>query len=153
VYSGQEQQLAVLCSDSPNPRDASAYPSLARLAYARSGAFGPDDTWQAEQCAHWPAAAAQDRYTGPWNRRTASTILLIGNTGDPVTSYQDSVALSRELARARLLTVDGYGHTEQSNPSTCALDDEVRYLLTGALPPAGTVCPQDGTPFGSPSGA
>jgi pimeloyl-ACP methyl ester carboxylesterase len=152
-YSGQEQQLAVLCADSPNPRDASAYPSLARLAYARSGAFGPDDTWQAEQCAHWPAAAAQDRYTGPWNRRTASTILLIGNTGDPVTSYQDSVALSRELARARLLTVDGYGHTEQSNPSTCALDDEVRYLLTGALPPAGTVCPQDGTPFGSPSGA
>jgi pimeloyl-ACP methyl ester carboxylesterase len=152
-YSGQEQQLAVVCSDGPNPRDPRAYPGLARRAYARSGAFGPEFTWQSEQCAQWPAAAGQDRYTGPWNRRTAGTILLIGNTGDPVTSYQDSVALSRELARARLLTVDGYGHTEQANPSTCAVDDEVRYLLTGALPPAGTICSQDAPPFPAPSGA
>ena len=86
----------------------------------------------------------------PPHRRT---ILLIGNTGDPTTPYQGSVALARELARARLLTVDGYGHTEQANPSTCALDDEVRYLLTGALPPAGTICPQDAAPFPAPSGA
>jgi pimeloyl-ACP methyl ester carboxylesterase len=152
-YSGQEQQLAVVCSDGPNPRDPGAYPGLARRAYARSGGFGTEFTWQSEQCAQWPAAAGQDRYTGPWNRRTAATILLIGNTGDPTTPYQGSVALSRELARARLLTVDGYGHTEQANPSTCALDDEVRYLLTGTLPPAGTICPQDAPPFPASPGA
>jgi len=146
-YFGQEQQLAVLCSDGPNPRDPRIYPGLARLAYARSGPFGLEFTWQAEECATWPAAAAQDSYRGPWNRRTASTILLFGNTGDPATSYQSSVALSHELARARLLTIDGYGHTEQANPSTCATDYGVRYLLTGALPPAGTVCPQNATPF------
>jgi pimeloyl-ACP methyl ester carboxylesterase len=151
-YAGQEQQLAVLCSDGPNPGDPGAYPGLARSASARSGAFGAEFTWAAEQCAQWPAAAGRDRYTGPWNRRTASTLLLIGNTGDPTTAYQDSVALARELARARLLTVDGYGHTVEANPSTCALSDEVSYLLTGALPPAGTVCPQDGTPFPAPSG-
>ena len=152
-YSGQEQQLAVICSDGPNPRDPGAYPGLAQHAYARSGGFGTEFTWEAEQCAQWPTAAGQDRYAGPWNRRTAAPILLIGNTGDPTTPYQGSVALSRELARARLLTVDGYGHTEQANPSTCALDDEVRYLLTGALPPAGTICPQDAPPFPAPSGA
>jgi hypothetical protein len=66
-----------------------------------SGPFGLEFTWQAEECAKWPAAAAQDSYRGPWNRRTASTILLFGNTGDPATSYQSSVALSHELARAR----------------------------------------------------
>jgi len=147
LYSGMEQSLAVLCSDSPNPRDPGVYPSLARLSYARSGPFGPEFSWQSEECAAWPAAAAQDRYTGPWNRPTASTILLFGNTGDPTTSYQDSVALSRELARARLLTIDGYGHTETNNPSTCAMDYGVRYLLTGTLPPAGTVCSQNATPF------
>jgi pimeloyl-ACP methyl ester carboxylesterase len=146
-YSGQEQQLAELCADGPNPRDPGVYPALARLAYARSGAFGPEFTWESEECAAWPAAAAQDRYSGPWNRRTASTILLFGNTGDPATSYQSSVALSRELARARLLTIDGYGHTETNNPSTCALDYGIRYLLTGALPATGTVCPQNATPF------
>jgi pimeloyl-ACP methyl ester carboxylesterase len=146
-YFGQEQQLAVVCSDGPNPRNPRSYPALARLAYARSGGFGVELTWQSEECAAWPDAAGQDRYSGPWDRPTAGTILLFGNTGDPATPYQDSVDLSHELARARLLTIDGYGHTETNNPSTCALNYGLAYLLTGALPPAGTVCPQNGTPF------
>jgi pimeloyl-ACP methyl ester carboxylesterase len=146
-YSGQEQQLAVVCSDGPNPRNPGAYPALARLASARSGGFGLELTWQSEECADWPATAGQDRYSGPWNRPTAGTILLFGNTGDPATPYQDSVALSRELAHSRLLTIDGYGHTETNNPSTCAITYGLRYLLQGALPPAGTICPQNATPF------
>ena len=144
---GFEQVLAVLCSDSPNPRDPAAYPAAARRAYTRSGAFGPDQTWFLVACADWPAAAAQDRYSGPWNRPTASTMLLLGNTGDPVLPYQDSVAMSRDLARARLLTVDEYGHTEIGNPDTCATDYEIRYLLTGALPRPRTVCKQHAAPF------
>jgi hypothetical protein len=48
------------------------------------------------------------------------------------------------LARARLLTVDGFGHTAASNGSTCAINYEIGDLLTGALPPAGTVCTEDG---------
>jgi pimeloyl-ACP methyl ester carboxylesterase len=147
VYTGFEQILAVLCSDSPNPRDPAAYPAVARRAYTRSGAFGPQQTWFLVACADWPAAAAQDRYSGPWNRPTASTMLLIGNTGDPVLPLHDSVAMSRDLARARLLTVDEYGHTEISNPDTCATDYENRYLLTGVLPPPRTVCKQHAAPF------
>ena len=147
VYTGEEQTLAVLCSDGPNPRDPRAYPAAARRAAARSGAFGQWQAWESEACADWPAAAAEDRYAGPWNTPTASTILVLGNTGDPVLPYQDSVAMSRDLAHARLLTVDGYGHTEASNPSTCATNNEIRYLLTGALPPPRTVCKQNGTPF------
>jgi pimeloyl-ACP methyl ester carboxylesterase len=147
VYTGVEQILAVICSDSPNPRDPAAYPPAARRAYTRSGAFGPQYTWFLVACADWPAAAARDRYPGPWNRPTASTILLLGNTGDPATPYYGSVAMSRDLARARLLTVDEYGHTETSNPDTCATDYENRYLLTGALPPPRTVCKQHAAPF------
>ena len=74
-------------------------------------------------------------------------MLVLGNTGDPVLPYQDSVAMCRDLAHARLLTVDGYGHTEAANPSTCATDDEIRYLLTGALPPPRTVCQQNAAVF------
>jgi hypothetical protein len=33
------------------------------------------------------------------------------------------------------------------NPSTCATDYEIRYLLTSALPPTGTVCKENDTPF------
>jgi pimeloyl-ACP methyl ester carboxylesterase len=147
VYTGWEQTLAVLCSDSPNPRDPAAYLAAGRRAYARSGAFGLEQPWKTEACADWPAAAAQDRYSGPWNRPTASTILVLGNTGDPILPYQNSVAMSRDLARARLLTVDGYGHSEAGNPSACATDYEIRYLLTGALPPPRTVCKENATPF------
>ncbi len=146
-YTGLEQNLAVLCSDSANPGDPHAYQAAARQAYRSSGGFGLEWAWTAEPCASWPDGGAPDRYTGPWNRRTAHTILLLGNTGDPVLPYRDSVAMAHDLARARLLTVRGYGHTEASNPSSCALGYEIRYLQTGALPPAGTVCPEDTAPF------
>lgn len=90
--------------------------------------------------ADWPAAAAQDRYTSPWNRPTATTILVVDNTGDPWIPCPDSVATSRDLARARPLTVDGYGHTAGNNPSACAINDIVGYTMTGTLPASGTVC-------------
>jgi pimeloyl-ACP methyl ester carboxylesterase len=150
-YAGPEQELANLCADSPNPSDGRAYPAAAQLALARSGLVGPPLAWQTEPCAAWPAAAAQDRFAGPWDQPTASTILVMGNTGDPITSYHSSVAMSQDLASARLLTIRGYGHTELANPSTCATNYEVSYLLTGKLPPAGTSCPQNAVPFPSPA--
>jgi hypothetical protein len=131
----------------PNPTDVKAYPALAAQGEVNSGGFGLADVWQAEECAKWPKAAAEDRYAGPWNHMTSNTILLLGNTGDPVTSYQSSVDLTHELARARRLTIDGYGHTEANNPSACALTYEEKYLLTNALPAVGTVCAQSIVPF------
>jgi len=56
--------------------------------------------------------------------------------------------MTRQLARARLLTVDGYGHTEMPNPSTCANNHVDRYLIDKVLPPKGTRCAQDLQPFG-----
>lgn len=151
VYTGQDQQYAVGCTDEADPRSVSDYAVAARLAEARAGGYGLFFTWAEEPCAHWPATAAQDRYTGPWNRPTASTILVMSLTGDPLTTHQDAIAMTRDLARARLLTIDGFGHTELPNPSTCAIDYEVSYFTTGALPPAGTVCQQNGTPFATPA--
>jgi hypothetical protein len=137
----------VACSDSSNPQDPHVCPALARFSAARSGPVGPYWTWLTEPCAGWPTAASPDRYTGPWNRRTAGPVLVIGNTGDPAAPYPDSVAMSRELARARLLTVDGYGHTQLANKSRCAGRYETRYLLNGTPPPPGTVCRENAAPF------
>jgi pimeloyl-ACP methyl ester carboxylesterase len=144
-YSGTEQQLAIMCADSPNPRDFAAYNAAAAV-----DTLAPTTVYNTLGCADWPAAAAQDRYTGPWNRPTASTILLIGNTGDPITAYQDSVAMSHLLARARLLTVDGYGHTTVNNPSACPIAAAVNYTVNGVLPAPGTVCQQNINPFPAP---
>jgi len=145
-YPGQEQQLAVTCSDSPNPRTPRAYVAEAARAHARYGPPGLDWAWADEACATWPATAS-DRYTGPWNRPTAHSILLIATTHDPALPYQDSLAMSCDLADARLLTVDGYGHTTFFNKSACADAYETAYLISGVLPPHGAVCHQNRAPF------
>jgi pimeloyl-ACP methyl ester carboxylesterase len=145
-YGGFEQGLAVVCSDTADPRNIGDYLAAAR-AGSRYGGFGEKYAWEEAGCAYWPAATEQDRYTGPWNRPTAGKILVIGNTGDPATPYQGSVAMAHDLARARLLTVEGFGHTEFYNPSECASNYESSYLIAGKLPPRGTVCPQSVQPF------
>ncbi|MBV9451306.1 MAG: alpha/beta fold hydrolase [Streptosporangiaceae bacterium] len=146
AYTGIEQGIATVCDDVPNPRDVDSYPLQAAFGYARSGAFGVWRAWGVEPCAHWPAVDA-DRYSGPWNHPTASPVLVVGNTIDPGTPYQGSLAMVRDLARSRLLTVDGYGHTVFLNPSSCAQAYESAYLIAGTLPPAGTTCQPDQLPF------
>ena len=72
---------------------------LLRLAFgfifgARSGAQGFSDQ------ALTKGAMAMNR------------ILVVGNTGDPATAYQNSVLTLRLLPGTRLITVKGYGRTE-----------------------------------------
>jgi pimeloyl-ACP methyl ester carboxylesterase len=137
--------FAILCSDSPNPGPA-GFSVDDRLAYQRSGPMGTFKLWQSVACASWPARAA-DRYSGPWNRRTANPVLVIGNTYDPQTPYSGAVAMSRQLARPRLLTLDGYGHTSGADPSACVNSAMTAYLVNLSLPPRGTVCQPDRAPF------
>ncbi len=145
-YLSSWQSLTVQCGESPNPRPPAKFLELDRYAHAAYGPIGLVDLWADEPCASWPVRAA-DQYVGPWNRPTPNAVLLIGNTHDPSTPYKNSVGMSRELARARLLTVEGYGHTVLLNPSQCAQRYEDDYLLNLSVPPNGTVCNQDMQPF------
>jgi hypothetical protein len=72
---------------------------------------------------------------------------VIGNTTDPSTPYANSLGMVAMLARARLLTVHGYGHTALLNPSTCANEAMAAYLIEGTLPSKGKVCEQDARPL------
>jgi pimeloyl-ACP methyl ester carboxylesterase len=145
-YDGPEQLFSIVCSDSPNPGPG-AYGALDRFAARRSGAIGRVWAWGGAQCANWPARAA-DRFTGPFNRRTLNPVLVINTRFDPATPYQNAVAVSRLLPRARLLTVDGFGHVALLNPSACANGHLSSYLIGLQLPPPGTRCEQDEKPFG-----
>ncbi|PPQ35743.1 hypothetical protein CCS01_06695 [Rhodopila globiformis] len=145
-YASDFQGSAVQCGDSPNPRPPERFRLLNRLVTTTYGPIGAVDLWIDEPCASWQATAA-DNYQGPWDQPTSATILVIGNTHDPATPYSGAVSLSQQLAKARLLTVDGYGHTVLLNPSQCAGQYESDYLVNGTLPPEGTVCQQDAQPF------
>ncbi|MFF7700807.1 alpha/beta hydrolase [Streptomyces lydicus] len=145
-YTGEEQAAAVLCGDSPNPRDPGVFRTLEEASAARAGDAGRVWTWASEPCATWPTMAAR-RYTGPWNTPTAAPVLLVGTLYDPATPYRNAQAMAQELANARLLTNNGYGHTALVNPSSCVNAYESRYFINGTLPPPGTTCRQDGAPF------
>jgi pimeloyl-ACP methyl ester carboxylesterase len=145
-YVGPEQALSIECGDVPVP-PSSAFPALAMSVEKREGPVGVSIVWGDAVCATWPVQKAPGIYTGPFNRKTAAPILVVGNTTDPSTPYENSVGMAKELADARLLTVYGYGHTAILNPSACANAAISAYLIDGTLPPKGKVCRQDASPF------
>jgi pimeloyl-ACP methyl ester carboxylesterase len=138
------QAFAIRCSESPNPGSA-AFASQDPLAFQRAGPIGPYWAWTSVACASWRATAA-DPYRGPWNRRTSNPVLVLNTTHDPASPYRGAVAMARQLARARLLTVAGYGHIV-GDRSACATRRVIRYLTRIELPPKGTWCRQDRQPF------
>jgi pimeloyl-ACP methyl ester carboxylesterase len=148
-YFGIEATQAVECTDSDNPRNPFVWPFWARLADREAPYFGSLWLYFALPCATWPARD-RDRYTGPWDRRTANPLLLIGNSqGDPATPYEDAVSTARLMADARLLTLDSFGHAAFSQ-SQCIVTAVERYLIDKRLPPAGAVCQPDRGPFDPP---
>jgi pimeloyl-ACP methyl ester carboxylesterase len=139
------RQLSVICGESPNPTIEPAVAAQARLSYQRAGLNG----WPfVASCEGWTIKAAHP-YLGPWNNPTRTLVLVIGNRFDPATPISSSQRMAAELARARFLTVQGYGHTELLNPSRCAQNYIDRYILNGTLPPVGAVCAQHPGPFSS----
>jgi pimeloyl-ACP methyl ester carboxylesterase len=102
--------------------------------------------WGDEICSTWPIRAA-DPYRGPFNR-VRTPILVVNTTFDPSTPIANARKIVRELGGgARLVTVDGYGHTVFLNPSACAARAQVDYLVELRVPREGTVCRQDRAPF------
>jgi pimeloyl-ACP methyl ester carboxylesterase len=138
----------VLCADSDNPGTSAVWSDSARAADSAHPYFGRPWTWASSICAPWPGAD-DDRYMGPFDRQTSNTVLVIGNVHDPATRYQGAVSAAEILPNARLLTLDGSGHTSLFQ-SGCIDDYVSTYLLTGEVPPRGAVCPVDVVPFSQP---
>jgi pimeloyl-ACP methyl ester carboxylesterase len=100
----------------------------------------------------WPKHD-KDAFTGPFEADpSAPRILVIGNTHDPATPYSEARGLTEQLGNARLLTMDGDGHTAYGGNSACIDSAADSYLVAGTLPAKGTVCPQD-VPFTAPEPA
>jgi pimeloyl-ACP methyl ester carboxylesterase len=142
-YNGTDSFLAVNCADAPLPRDPAAYPAIAAAYEKANPTFGRAEAFSEVACATWPRTT--ERYHGPWNRRTAKTVLVVNPTYDPATRYDFAKRMTSELGNARLLTLDGYGHTTRY--SACITGWYSKYLISGALPPVGTHCEQDLPPF------
>jgi pimeloyl-ACP methyl ester carboxylesterase len=138
---------SVLCTDGLNPPDAASWPAAAAAADKRAKYFGRLSAWSSVGCASktW-TARDEDAYRGPFNRRTASPILVVGSKWDPATNYAGAVKAASLLPNSRLLSSDNWGHTAYGT-SACATSAIDSYLLTKALPAPGRHCHGDVQPF------
>ena len=145
-----EAFAAVDCTDALSPKDASQWPALMVKADQRAPYFGRAWGWETAQCARntW-TVRDEDAYTGPWTRRTAAPVLIVGAKWDPATNYDDAVSASKRLPNSRLLSNVNWGHTSYGT-SPCATNAIDAYLLTVKLPATGTLCQGAYQPFLQP---
>jgi pimeloyl-ACP methyl ester carboxylesterase len=148
--NGFETFAAVDCTDALHPKDASQWPGLMVAADKRAPYFGRAWGWETAQCARntW-TVRDEDAYTGPWTRRTAAPVLIVGTKWDPATNYDDAVSASKRLPNSRLLSNVNWGHTSYGT-SDCATTAIDNYLLKVTLPAKGKVCQGSYQPFVTP---
>ena len=150
AYESGVTSSAISCADAPARVPSSNWPQqIAR--FTESGElWGPVlGWWLWAQCAsNWPANAT-DRYTGPWNAQTETTILLMSARYDPGTPYANAVATEKLLGNAVLLTLEGWGHPSYQIPSACMDEARTRYLIDLVTPARGSTCQPDEVPFES----
>jgi hypothetical protein len=135
----------VACSDTDNPDGYEAWPEAGAKAEANFGYFGRLWTHGSVPCWNWPGVD-RDRYDGPFTEETANPVLIASTVYDPATRYEGALALHDLLPNSALLTVKGWGHTTLFL-SFCADAIVGEYFMTGAVPPPGSTCTQDFSPF------
>ena len=138
--NGQYGQLqfsfeAIRCLDSPEDSVAKAWREADAKA-KRAPVLGPFAGADLS-CPLWPVASAPklSRITG----EGTAPVLVIGTTGDPATPYEYAERMADQLESGQLLTLRGEGHLAYSQ-SPCIRRYVQAYLLTGAMPTAGTRC-------------
>jgi pimeloyl-ACP methyl ester carboxylesterase len=141
--------LAVAGSEQRWPRNIDAYVERGAREWADNAHFWSHFAYADLPFALWPIRD-EDVYEGPFTIDPSSpTPLVIGTTYDPATPYALAVGMVRALGNARLLTMDGDGHTAYGRNSACVNSAAVSYLIEGTLPAEGTVCQQE-VPFLAP---
>ncbi|MFB6890532.1 alpha/beta fold hydrolase [Kitasatospora sp. NPDC056327] len=110
-YSADDSYYGVNCQDKPYPSNPWTFVNVAKAWEKESPTFGRYQAFDGPTCSSWPAPARDaERFTGPWNRRTATPVMVIGNLYDPATNYTFSQRMQRQLGNAVLVSVDVVEH-------------------------------------------
>ncbi|KAL1718946.1 TAP-like protein-domain-containing protein [Schizophyllum commune] len=130
--------LAIACGDSldaGNTTMRDGFDTIVKASQDVSAFFGPR-WWEATMsaCFAWPARAVE-RYTGPFDKQLKNPILVIGNSHDPVTPFQNAQLMAYLLGdSAVLLKQDGFGHSSLAEKSSCTVNIINEYFTNGTLP-------------------
>ena len=144
--TSNDRFLAISAGEQQWPTDVDAYLERGAAEWAAFPHFWGGFAYAEIPWGLWPVRD-EDAFYGPYELlATSPTPLVIGTTYDPATPYSGSVAMVEALGNARLLTMEGDGHTAYGGNSACIDSVTDAYLISAALPAPGTVCQQE-VPF------
>ena len=137
TYSNEfEALLAVNCIDDPGPDSAAGVDAAVAAVAAAAPLLGADETLS-YYCVDWPVRGAADPVTV--TGAGAGPILVIGNSGDPITSIDSSRKMADALEGGVLVTVDAQQHIAYG-VNDCGNEAVDRYLVDLTVPADGAQC-------------
>ncbi|KAJ8129783.1 hypothetical protein O1611_g3847 [Lasiodiplodia mahajangana] len=98
-------------------------------------------------CLGW-SIEATDVFSGPFGGDTATPILFVGNTYDPISPVSNALAAAPNYKNAQVVTVDATGHTSRVAGNSCQRAKVNAYFQTTQLPGIGSYCSLETGPFG-----
>jgi len=135
-----DANLAINCADTQQKYSESEIRKLAVDWGQKYPLFGAGSAVGLYNCSVWKA------HRTPLPKRDAAgspPILVVGNTGDPVTPEAGAEHMAKDLQHGDLLVWQGEGHT--AYPKTPCITNAVdNYLINLAPPMDGLTCPAQG---------
>ena len=128
----------VSCLDRPSQATVADVRAALPEFEQASPRLGETLAWSLLGCTGWPVPSPG--LTAPVRGVGAAPILVVGNTGDPVTPYAWAESLADQLESAVLLTYQARQHLAYREGSTCVDAAVDGFLLAGTVPPSGTTC-------------
>ncbi|KAI0099172.1 TAP-like protein-domain-containing protein [Nemania sp. FL0031] len=98
-------------------------------------------------CIGW-SIEATEVFSGPFGGDTATPILFVGNTYDPISPVSNALAASPNYKNAQVVTVDATGHTSRVTGNACQRAKVNAYFQASQLPGADSYCGLEAGPFG-----
>ncbi|KAF3022556.1 hypothetical protein E8E14_012942 [Neopestalotiopsis sp. 37M] len=144
-----EWTLGVLCSDQNNTWYGKTLEELRPQLAQLEGQSIIGEVWSKSMlgCLGWPIKATEI-FQGPFGSDTATPMLFVSNTYDPVTPIENSIMSAPKYKNAQVLTVDGMGHGLSATFNTCAYTKMATYFQTDTLPGNDSFCALELGPFG-----
>ncbi|RPD63522.1 alpha/beta-hydrolase [Lentinus tigrinus ALCF2SS1-6] len=149
--SDQDENLsftspAIDCADSVDLRGTTmeeVFKGIISTTQSTAHLFGSSWPILFYRCSFWPVRSVE-RYQGPFNKTLANKILVVSSILDPATPLPGAETVARLLGTSAVLVrQNGFGHTTNSEPSSCLKDISIAYFTNGTLPANNTLCEVD----------
>ncbi|KEY74567.1 hypothetical protein S7711_07169 [Stachybotrys chartarum IBT 7711] len=144
-----QYNTGILCSDMENRWYNKSLEDLRPLLADLNEKSIIGDIWIKEMlgCIGW-STKATETFQGPFGGNTKTPILFVGNTYDPVTSYDNVLSSAPNYNNSQVLIIDGLGHTTIATQNMCAYGKIAMYFQQGLLPEDDNFCPFESATLG-----